>query len=93
MREVEYEDVDGRKFLVQIPDDAPDEHAMYGIIVGPPDLMTLGLPTEIEVRLNNQLFNRGLIRRRDARKDRGGLLGALMSVLKVDSQKILELYE
>lgn len=92
MRETVYEDMDGRKFKVQIPDDAPDSHARLGIVIGPPDLSELDLPLAVEVRLNNQLFNRGLFRKGDIRRRREELAAALAATLRLDIQTLEGVY-
>jgi len=75
-----------------VPDDAPESTWEFGIPIGPPDLGDLGLPSSIEVRLNNELFNRGLITSRDVRKNGDSVFGALQAVLKVDTGRIVQLY-
>lgn len=93
MREICYTDSRGCKFQVLIPDDAPDEHAVFGIRVGPPDLSELNLPLDIEVRLNNQLYARKMITRSDVRRRRGELIAVWQSVLQVDVTVLHNLYE
>lgn len=84
----------GMKYKVLVPDDAPVENYKYGIIIGPPDLSGLNLPHEFEVRLNNELYNRGLITKKDIVRSRDNVIfGALQAMLKVDTQRITELYE
>lgn len=92
MRKVIYETPEGHKYKVLLPDDAPDSHAEFGVVIGPPDLSELGLPLELEVRLNNALFNRGLLTLQDVRRRRLELIAAWQSVLAVDANKIMELY-
>lgn len=92
MREAIYKDAEGRKFKVLLPDDSGDDEAEYGIPIGPPDLSELGLPLSIEVKLNNQLFARGLFKKEDLKKRRQDLLGALQSALSIDANKIEALY-
>jgi hypothetical protein len=93
MKQVKYTDLIGRVFLVELPDNAPEEHAEMGAIVGPPDLSGLGLPLEMEVRLNNSLYARGLFTSRDIRRKRGELLAVWQSVLQTDVVKLANLYE
>lgn len=92
MREATYTDSCGRKWLVLLPDGAPDSDARMGVPVGPPPLEALGLPEEIEVRLHNQLFDRGLIRRRDLRRRMQDVVGALQAALRVSANRIAALY-
>jgi hypothetical protein len=83
-------EIEGYKYKVQVPDDAAPELWQYGIIVGPPDLTSLGLPGEFQQRLHNELFNRGLITRRDVRQQ--DVFGALQAAFKVDAGLIVDLY-
>ena len=89
---VDWEDEFGRKYKMLIPLDAPIEYASRGVRVGPPDIESLGLPLELEVRLNNQLFNRKLITERDIRLRPNDLVAAMMATYKVDAQKVATLY-
>lgn len=93
MRSIEYKDELGRKFLVGVPDDAPDEHARYGLIIGPPDLSDLKLPLDMEVRLNNALYARKLLTRADVRRRKQELLAVWQSVLQVDAGLLAAVYE
>lgn len=93
MKTTTYVDPDGRKFAVQLPDDAPNDHAQYGVRVGPPDLGDLNLPLALEVRLNNGLFNRKLLTRADVRKRKQELFAVWQAALHVDSTTLLSLYE
>lgn len=93
MKHATYTDGYGRKFLVELPDTAPDEHAPMGIVIGPPDLEPLGLPLDLEVRLNNNLYARGLFTDRDVSRKRGELLAVWQSVLQVDSVRLINLYK
>jgi hypothetical protein len=93
MREAHFETETGERYKVLLPDDAPDEHAEYGIIVGPPPLDELNLPTEVAVRLNNQLFDRGLFTWREVRQRREELLAVWQAVLRVDVGRLHDVYE
>lgn len=93
MRIVTFKDAQGRKFLVEVPNDAPESHAKLGVRLGPPDLSELKLPLSLEVRLNNALFDRGLIRRGDVRRRLPELIAAWQSVLRVDASILMNLYE
>lgn len=92
LREVEYEDPQGRKWARILPSDASDSDAIVGVPVGPPSLDSLELPLEVAVRLHNQLFHRRIFTRQDAEKRTQDIAGALMSALKVDVQRILSVY-
>lgn len=84
---------DDKKYSVVVPDGAPENTWKYGIVVGPPDLSELGLPYDIEVRLHNELHNRGLIKLADASRGPQNLQGAIMAALRVDVQRLLQIYE
>jgi len=83
----------GRKSLVHVPDGAPEKSWGQGILLGPPDISSLGLSEEVTTRLQNELFNRGIIRRGDARARRPEIHAALMAALRVDAETIITLYE
>lgn len=85
-------DESGRKKYVLLPEGVSENEADKGIPVGPPDFTELGLPEELEVRLNNELFNRGIIEVKDALRGRDQIQAALMSVLKVDAGRVVEAY-
>ncbi len=93
MRELPYTDNDGRKQIVELPDSAPDSDAYKGILVGPPDLFELHLPSKIEIRLNNALYDRGLIRPRDVKGRELEVFATLQSVFKVDVTSIINMYK
>jgi len=84
---------DGRKYKAVVPEGSDKETWQYGISVGPPDLSELGLPLETEVRLNNELFVRGLITLADVKRNMSSVQGALQAALRVDAQTIVQLYE
>lgn len=81
------------KCRVIVPDGAAENTWRYGVLIGPPDLAQLGLPSDVEVRLNNELFNRGLITKKDLRKRGHEITAALQAALKVDAQAIMFAYE
>lgn len=90
MKRVHFTDSAGRKFISLLPEGVPESKAEIGVILGPPDLSPLGLPLDIEVRLNNALFARNLVE-----KDRvtmADIRDALLAVFKVDALKIAALY-
>lgn len=89
MKQVETE-IAGRKYMVSVPDD--EEDYTRGLIIGPPDLSTLDLPEEVEIRLNNELFVRGLISRKDVFKRRNEVFAAWQSALSVNVDQILRMY-
>lgn len=93
MKYVTFEDAQGRKFVVLLPDNAPDSHASRGVRLGPPDLRPLGLPARMEIALNNQLFSRGLIERSDYMRKPEEVRNALLAVFRVDVQTIQALFD
>lgn len=92
MKDVTVTDIHGRKSVYSIPDDAPEWHGSMGLFKGPPDLEKLDLPIDIEVRINNQLWARGLITENDLKKRPNEIILAIQSALKIDAQKISQLY-
>lgn len=92
LREVTHEDRKGRLWIVLIPELASDRDASMGIPVGPPSLDSLGLPDELATRLHNQLYHRHLITAADLRGRRNDVTAALFAACKVDTQKIVDLY-
>ena len=90
LKRAEYKDAEGRKKVVLIPEES--DQAEMGIPVGPPDLTELGLPLELEVRLNNELANRGILTAVDALKNRVEISLAIQSVLKLDADRIINVY-
>lgn len=89
---VKYETSDGLLYDVLIPDGAPAKNAKYGVRVGPPDLSSLGLHKELERRLNNALYHRGLFTLGDVRRRRQDVIAAWQSVLGTDVQRIVDCY-
>ena len=92
MKQVDYQDEDGRLYRVIVPDDCPEASYGEGIPVGPPNLASLGLPLAIEVRLHNQLHGRGIFSVADALRRPVELQAALQAALKLDVQAIQALY-
>jgi hypothetical protein len=92
LRRVEYKDQDGRLKVTMLPPEALDLEAANGIPVGPPKLEELGLPLELEINLNNELFYRGILTASDAIKRRPEVVAALMAALKVDAGRIVDIY-
>jgi hypothetical protein len=92
MRQVAWQDKDGRTHFTLIPNGAPDADGKLGVPVGPPPLKALGLPKETEIRLHNELAHRGLLTYKDARRRQPDVLAALMAALKLDAQRVMEIY-
>lgn len=92
MKRSRYVDSEGRKWAVMLPDGMSEGDANKGIPLGPPSLEPLGLPLEVEVRLHNQLFGRELFTERDVKARRQHVMGAIQATLKVDVERIVQLY-
>ena len=92
MRQSSYTDEEGRRRAVWLPDGAPDSDAQMGLPLGPPDLGLLGLPPEVEIRLHNQLFDRGLLRAKDVLRRRQEVFAALQAAFRVETERIVVLY-
>lgn len=92
MREVTYTDFDGRKWRRLLPEGVPDEEASSGVPAGPPPLMSLNLPLDLEVRLHNELFHRGLLTAADINGKRVEVRSALMAALRLDVEAISAVY-
>lgn len=90
LRRVEYRDADGRLSLRLIPAYASDDEALAGVLIGPPLLDGLGLPLDQEVRLNNELYVRGLFTEQDIRRNRALTLAAIMAANRADLERLLE---
>lgn len=90
---IEYTDTEGRRSLRGLPAGVPASKAAQGVPLGPPSLAELGLPKEIEVRLHNQLFARGLFTEQDARAKPGEIHSAIVAALRLDVQRILAVYQ
>ena len=87
MRESSYTDKDGRQWMVKVPEDSTVD-ASAGIPVGPPSLLELGLPKDLEVELHNQLFSRKIWTSNDIKRRRPEVIDAIRHAYKMDSQKI-----
>ena len=93
MKEVEWTDERGRKFLSKLENHEPEEDAPLGIIIGPPDITDeLGLPDEVAVKLHNQLFNRKLWTMRDIQRRPRELPAALQAAIGISVQKVTSAY-
>lgn len=93
LKQVSYTDEEGRIKAVMLPESSSEDEAqLRGIPIGPPSLEELGLPKEIEVALNNELFHRGILTPRDALKRRPEIMSALQAALRLDSEKVFVAY-
>ena len=93
MRQVEYTDERGRKYIVSLPDNVPDSEADKGILIGPPDVVdNLGLHEPLATRLHNELFANKLWNIKIVRRQPKLLFGILHRVLKVDVHRLMSAY-
>lgn len=93
MRQVEYTDERGRKYLVSLPDNVPDSEAEKGILIGPPDVVdALGLYEPLATRLHNELFVNKLWTVHEVRKQPKLLFGILQRILKLDVHRLMSAY-
>lgn len=92
MKETSYEDLKGRMHAVSLPDGVPDSEASLGIPIGPPSLAALELPEATEIALHNQLFARRIFTLEDAKHHRQDVMSALQAALKLDVERVLEVY-
>lgn len=90
LKQANYVDLDGRHKVVLLPESSEDYEK--GVPIGPPSLLELNLPPEIEVRLNNELYHRGILSAKDALRKRPEVIAALQAALRIDAEKILEMY-
>lgn len=93
MMAVKVTDDAGRVSVMKVPEDAPEKMWPGGILIGPPDLSSLGLSEEVTTKLHNELFNRGIVDRAAARRNRPEVHQALMAALRIDAERIINLYE
>lgn len=90
--EVEYKDKKGFKYRVDVPAEFRDQPQM-GIVIGPPDLESLGLPKKYELILNNQLYDRKLFTWSDVRRRPEEIRAALKAMFRVHELAIISLYK
>lgn len=92
LRRVEYKDPEGRRHIRLLPPGAPDSDAAIGIEYGPPPLSVLGLPGEVELRLHNELFVRGLFTYREVAQRPQEVQAALAAAYRVDALGVVDVY-
>lgn len=80
----------GKKYKAVVPDNADRDTYKYGVIVGPPDFSWL--PPHIDVRLHNELYNRGLITVADVMSRPQEVEAAIRSAVRVDVQTVIQSY-
>jgi hypothetical protein len=89
LRQVEYTDETGRKFMTLIPDSAPDSDAYRGMLIGPPILVFSDMPEHTAVRLHNELFNLRILTPGDARMRLNDVINALMIAFRADAVEVV----
>ena len=92
MKTLSYVDEEGRSHAVFLPNGTSEADVAKGLPLGPPSLESLGLPEKVEIRLHNELFARRIFTATDVRKRRIDVFGALQSALKVDTERIVQIY-
>lgn len=90
-------DIEGLDYMVSVPIDTEESEYLYGLIVGPPENLVDQLaiqmdPYDVAQALHKELFARGLITYDDVIKRRQDVTGALMAVLRLYGEKIIEVY-
>jgi len=93
LRQVEYVDGSGRRWLRGVPEHLSDAHASSGVPLGPPPLDDLGLPKEVLIRLHNELFARRILTANDARQRPQEIISALSAAFRVDAVRIVNVYQ
>jgi len=93
MRQVEYADERGRKYLVSLPDNVSDSEASKGVLIGPPDVVdALGLHEPLATRIHNELFANKLWNVHIVRRQPKLLFGILQRILKIDVHRLMSAY-
>ena len=92
MRQVEWTDSVGRRWVALVPASLPDSMARSALQLGPVSLEPLGLPLPYEVQLHNELVQRGLLTYHDLRTRRGEVEGAVRSLWRAGAAEIINLF-
>jgi hypothetical protein len=92
VRQAEWRDVQGRRWVALVPEDWPDSMAHEGLQYGPVSLEPLGLPLKYEVMLHNDLVARGVLTVADAEKNLEAVMGAVRSVIKAGAHEIVDCF-
>lgn len=93
LHEVVYQDEEGRFWRRGLPEGVPDSEAVVGVPLGPPPLSALGLPLDVEVRLHNELFSRGIFNERQASTRLGEVIAAVQAAYRVDAHRVLAIFQ
>ena len=89
LREVEWRDTVGRRWIAMLPDDMPDEMAAMGLQYGPVSLAPLDLPLKYEVLLHNELVQRKLLTWDAVKKNPAAVEGAIRSIVRAGAHEII----
>lgn len=92
MREVEWRDLEGRRWVSLLPDNLPDSMAREGLRLGPISLAPMGLALKHEVMLHNELVSRHILTLADALNNRQTVEGAVRSVIRAGAHEIIECF-
>lgn len=89
--------IDGLNYVVSVPESAQEEEYEYGLIVGPPEALVNVLLESWDLealanRLHQELYARDIITVDSAMRRRQDVMGALQAVLKLDVERIIEVY-
>lgn len=88
-KKVTYTAPDGRMFYVEVPEDAPEHHYRFGVVLGPPDLK-IELDTEqLNVRIHNELYARQLLTLHDLRHRPADVVAAIQAAVRIDAQELM----
>lgn len=92
LKQVEYSDVAGRHWARMLPNSEPNSRAGIGIPVGPPPLDSLDLPEDLQTRLHNELYARGILTLDQALTNRREIQAAMMAAFRLDVDRIIACY-
>ena len=92
MRKVEWRDSMGRRWVALVPESMPDAMAKNSLQLGPVSLEPLGLPLPYEVKLHNELVQRGLLTYDDLRARRNEVESAVRSLWRAGAAEIIDLF-
>jgi hypothetical protein len=82
MKLVTWTDEDGFNHQSLLRSDDPDEMAIYGIPLDPPDLAECSIPEEVRKGLHNELLSRGLISWADVMAQQDGVTATVQKVAR-----------
>ena len=93
MRQREYIDERGRKYLVRQPEGVSEDELNICPMIGPPDVVDiLGFPEELATKLHNRLYELGVMTLKDANANPQLLTSAFQYVMKESVQALHHAY-